>query len=71
MYSPRIDRHTPRLYRLSRAVGKPMTQVADDLMSFGFKCLRAIYDDLDDAKIAKILRIGDEVRSEEPRQGDR
>ena len=55
MYSPKIDQHTPALYRLSRLIGKPMTKVADDLISFGFKSLKTIYVDLDDAQISRIL----------------
>ena len=55
MYSPKIDQHTPVLYRLSRLIGKPMTKVADDLISFGFKSLKTIYVDLDDAQISRIL----------------
>jgi hypothetical protein len=55
MYSPKITQHTPALYRLSQFVGKPMTKVADDLISFGFNHLKAIYAELDDEKISRIL----------------
>ena len=56
MYSPKIDKHTPNLYRLSKATGKPMTKVADDLLSFSFKCLGAIYQDLNYEEMAKIIQ---------------
>ena len=62
MYSPKIDQHTPALYRLSRLVGKPMTKVADDLISFGFKSLKTIYADLDDAQISRILSGKEETK---------
>ena len=62
MYSPKIDQHTPALYQLSQLVGKPMTKVADDLMSFGFKYLKAIYADLDDAQISRILSGKEETK---------
>lgn len=56
MYSPQIEKHTGNLYRLSKAVGKPMTHVADDLMGFSFKCLKAVYSDLDDKTISTIVQ---------------
>ena len=62
MYSPKIDQHTPALYRLSRLIGKPMTKVADDLISFGFKSLKAIYVDLDDAQISRILNAKEKTK---------
>ncbi len=62
MYSPKIDQHTPALYRLSRLVGKPMTKVADDLILFGFKHLKAIYVDLDDVQISRILSGKEETK---------
>jgi hypothetical protein len=55
MYSPKIDKHTPKIYRISRAVGKPMTKVADDLISFGYQHLKCIYENVDDAEIKKIM----------------
>ena len=61
MYSPKIDQHSPALYRLAKAVGKPMTKVADDLISYGFKCLRVVYADLDERQILKIIQQEDEV----------
>jgi len=64
MYSPKIDQHTPALYRLAKAVGKPMTKVADDLILFGFKCLRAIYEDLDERQILKIIQQEDEAEKD-------
>jgi len=56
MYSPKIAKHTPKIYRISRAVGKPMTKVADDLISFGYQHLKSIYGDIDDKEIEEILR---------------
>lgn len=56
MYSPQIEKHTRNLYRLSKVVGKPMTHVADDLMCFSFKCLKAIYSDLDDKQLSDVVR---------------
>ncbi|MCU7919702.1 MAG: hypothetical protein KZQ95_15285 [Candidatus Thiodiazotropha sp. (ex Epidulcina cf. delphinae)] len=56
MYSPKITKHTPKIYRISRAVGKPMTKVADDLISFGYQHLKSIYDNIDDGEIDEILR---------------
>lgn len=55
MYSPNIAKHTPIIYRISRAVGKPMTKVADDLISFGYLNLKSIYN-IDDKEIKDILR---------------
>jgi hypothetical protein len=43
-YSPRIDQHTRELYRLAHLLGKPMTQVADDLLRHGLKNLETVYD---------------------------
>ena len=62
MYSPKIAQHTPALYHLARSVGKPMTKVADDLISFGFKHLKALYPNLDDEKIATILGAKEEAK---------
>jgi hypothetical protein len=53
MYSPKINKHTQKIYRISRAFGKPMTKVADDLISFGFQHLKSIYVDIDDLVIEK------------------
>ncbi|MCP4494629.1 MAG: hypothetical protein GY820_46110 [Gammaproteobacteria bacterium] len=55
MYSPKIDKHTPNLYRLAKAVGKPMTKVADELILYGFNNLKSIYQ-LDDQKITEITQ---------------
>ena len=62
MYNPNITQHTPALYRLARCVGKPMTKVADDLISFGFKHLKAIYTELDDETISTILGAKEEKK---------
>ena len=56
MDSPKIAKHTPRIYRIAQAVGKPMTKVADDLISFGYQHLKSIYDDIGDEDIREILR---------------
>lgn len=56
MYSPKIAKHTPKIYRISQIVGKPMTKVADDLISFGYQHLKSIYGDIDDEEIREILR---------------
>lgn len=53
MHSPK---HTPNLYRLARAVGKPVTQVADDLIAFAFKELGIVRKELDDQEISKIIQ---------------
>ncbi|MFT7109300.1 MAG: hypothetical protein ACI843_000960 [Psychrobacter glaciei] len=55
MYSPKIDKHTPNLYRLAKAVGKPMTKVADELISYSFNNLKSIYQ-LDDQTITEIIQ---------------
>jgi hypothetical protein len=55
MYSPKIDKHTPNLYRLAKAVGKPMTKVADELISYSFNNLKSIYQ-LDDQTIIEIIQ---------------
>ena len=56
MYSPKIDKHTPNIYRLAQTVGKPMTKVADDLISFAFKRLDSIYTELDQQNISGIIQ---------------
>lgn len=56
MYSPQIAKHTPRIYRVSRVVGKPMTRVADDLISFACQHLKSVYIDIDEEQIKEILR---------------
>lgn len=56
MYSPKIAQHTPKLFRISRAVGKPMTKVADDLISFSYQHLKSIYRNMDEREIEEILR---------------
>ena len=55
MYSPKISKHSPRLYHLAKAVGKPMTRVADDLLEFGYRHLEQIYDGLSDDQIREIV----------------
>lgn len=40
--------HRPKPYRISRAAGKSMTKVADELISFGYKHLKNIYENIDD-----------------------
>jgi len=42
-YSPRIDQHSRTLYRLGRALGKPMTKVADDLIKHGLDNIEQVY----------------------------
>lgn len=60
MYSPKIDRHTPSLYRLAKLVGKPMTQVADDLIVFALARLDVIYEELDQQAVSFITQGADE-----------
>ena len=49
-----------------------MTKVADDLMAFSFKCLKAIYSDLDDDKISTIVQeIKEEKKTIRGPQGSR
>jgi len=55
MYSPKIDKHTPNLYRLAKVVGKPMTKVADELISYSFKHLQTIYQ-LSEQEITEIIQ---------------
>ncbi|WP_395373453.1 hypothetical protein [Marinicella sp. W31] len=55
MYSPNIDKHTPNLYRLAKAVGKPMTKVAVELISFSLNHLQTIYE-LNEKDIAEIIQ---------------
>ena len=55
MYSPNIDKHTPNLYRLAKAVGKPMTKVADELIAFSLNHLQTIYQ-LNEQEIAEIIQ---------------
>ena len=62
MYNPKITQHTPALYRLARCVGKPITKVADDLLSFGFKHLKALYPNLNDEHISMILGAKEETK---------
>ena len=56
MYSPKIDKHTPNIYRLAQALGKPMTKVADDLISFALVRLDSVYTGLDQQKIYGIVQ---------------
>ena len=62
MYSPKIDKHTPNLYRLAKTVGKPMTKVADELISYSFKHLQTIYQ-LNEQEIAEIIQKNQEKAS--------
>ena len=39
MYSPDISQHSPRLYRLGKHYGVPMTALADRLICFGLQHL--------------------------------
>ena len=55
MYSPKISKHTPILYRIAREIGKPMTKVADDLITYGCLNLKSIYEEIDEERIAEIL----------------
>ena len=43
MYSPDISKHSPRLYRLGKHYGKPMTQLADQLIAFGLQRLGEVF----------------------------
>ncbi len=43
VYSPRIDQHTPTIYQIGKMVGKPMTQVAEDLIHYGLENVGKIY----------------------------
>ena len=45
MYSPDISQHTPRLYRLGKYYGVPMTVLADQLISFGLQRLGEVMPD--------------------------
>ena len=62
MYSPKIDKHTPNFYRLAKAVGKPMTKVADELISYSFNNLKSIYK-LDDQTITEIIQKNEHNKS--------
>ncbi len=42
MYSPDISRHSPRLYRLGKHYGVPMTVLADRLICFGLQRLELV-----------------------------
>ena len=42
MYSPDISQHSPRLYRLGKHYGVPMTVLADRLICFGLQRLEQI-----------------------------
>ena len=37
MYSPDISEHTPALYKLAKAQGKSMTEVAKTLIAYGLE----------------------------------
>lgn len=42
MYSPDISQHSPRLYRLGKHYGVPMTELADRLICFGLQHLEHV-----------------------------
>ncbi len=42
MYSPDISQHSPRLYRLGKHYGVPMTELADRLICFGLQHLEQV-----------------------------
>ena len=42
MYSPDISQHSPRLYRLGKHYGVPMTVLADRLICFGIQNLEQV-----------------------------
>jgi hypothetical protein len=46
MYSPDISRHSPRLYRLGRHYGVPMTVLADRLICFGLQRLEQVIPEM-------------------------
>ena len=54
MYSPKIDKHTPTIYRLSKKLGKPMTKVADELIAYSIEHLNSIYG-LKDKEVEEII----------------
>jgi hypothetical protein len=43
MYSPDISQHSPRLYRLGKHYGQPMTALADKLIVFGLARLGEVF----------------------------
>jgi len=43
MYSPDISQHSPRLYRLGKHYGQPMTTVADKLIVFALARLGEVF----------------------------
>ena len=45
MYSPDISQHSPRLYRLGKHYGVPMTALADRLIRFGLQHLEQVMPD--------------------------
>ena len=45
MYSPDISQHSPRLYRLGKHYGVPMTALADRLICFGLQHLEQVMPD--------------------------
>lgn len=45
MYSPDISQHSPRLYRLGKHYGVPMTVLADRLICFGLQNLEQVMPD--------------------------
>lgn len=42
MYSPDVSQHSPRLYRLGKHYGVPMTVLADRLICFGLQRLEQV-----------------------------
>ena len=46
MYSPDISQHSPRLYRLGKRYGVPMTKLANRLIAFGLQRLEEVFKDL-------------------------
>lgn len=55
MYSPDISQHSPRLYRLGKHYGKPMTHLADQLITFGLSRLDEIFPDKPAPEVATLL----------------
>ena len=70
MHSSKSDKHTQNLNCLAQAVGKPITQVAEDLIAFAFKELGIIYKDLDKQEISKIPQSSDYKNSNQKTKRD-
>ena len=45
MYSPDISEHTPALYRLAKELGKPMTDVAKDIIAYGLEHREQVFNE--------------------------